>query len=402
LYEDYTQRPREFSAYIQDKLEYERMIVNVGLRFDYFNSRGSLPVDPLDPNIYLPQKEENKALTFDQRLAKWYRRAAAKYSVSPRFGISYPITDRGILHFSYGHFLQIPSFIHLYQKPGYKVTQASGVQGTWGNPDLDPQKTVMYEFGLQQQVSDALTFDLTGFYRDTRDWVTTSAPIPVRDPDTFTSSYLQYTNRDYANSRGVTLSVTKRQSDLWSLSLAYTFQAAEGNNSNPDDEAASYRNNTEPARALTPLEWDQTHTVNLTLGIGQDDWGAFILGRYGSGLPYTPVVNQAEARGEDAARTVQKNSRRRPATYTVDLRLFKNFSFGPFSASVFAKVFNLFDTRNENDVYGETGRATATVQALGASNISNTNRINPVGEYIVRPDYFSEPREIQFGVELSF
>jgi hypothetical protein len=142
--------------------------------------------------------------------------------------------------------------------------------------------------------------------------------------------------------------------------------------------------------------------VNLTLGFGEEDWGAFILGRYGSGLPYTPVVNQAEARGEDAARTVQKNSRRRQASYTVDLRLFKNFAIGPFSSSVFVKVFNLFDTRNENEVYGQTGRATATVQALGAQSISGAARINSVGDYIVRPDYFSEPREIQFGVELNF
>jgi outer membrane receptor protein involved in Fe transport len=402
LYEEYTETPREFSVYIQDKLEYERMVVNVGLRFDYFDSRGKSPVDPQDPNVFLPQKEVNKALSLDQRMSSWYKNAEPKYSISPRFGISYPITDEGILHFSYGHFLQIPSFIHLYQKPGFKVTQASGIQGTWGNPDLDPQRTIMYEFGLQQQVSDVMMFDVTGFYRDTRDWVTTSVPIPVRDLDTYTSSYLTYVNRDYANSRGVTISLTKRQSDLWSLNLAYTFQAAEGNNSNPDDEAAAYRNNTEPARALTPLDWDQTHTANLTFGLAEEDWGLFILGRYGSGLPYTPTINQAEARGEDAARAVQRNSRRRPENYTIDLRAFKNFTFGPFTASVFLKVFNLLDRRNEVDIYTQTGRATATVQALAAENIDSPGRINSVGTYIVRPEYFSEPREVQFGIELSF
>jgi hypothetical protein len=402
LYEEYTETPREFSFYIQDKLEYERMIVNIGVRFDYFDSRGVYPVDPQDPNVFLPQKEINKVRTLADRMSTWYKKATPKYSVSPRFGISYPITDQGVLHFSYGHFLQIPSFIHLYQKPGYKVTQASGVQGTWGNPDLEPQRTVMYEFGLQQQVSDVMTFDVTGFYRDTRDWVTTSSPIPVRDLNTYTSSYLTYVNRDYANSRGVTVTITKRKSDLWSLSLAYTFQAAEGNNSNPDDEAAAYRNNTEPARALTPLDWDQTHTANLTLGVGEDDWGVFLLGRYGSGLPYTPTINQAEGRGEDAARAVQRNSRRLPATYSLDLRVFKNVALGPLMTSVYVKVFNLFDQRNETGFYSQTGRATATVQALGAGNIESAGRVNSVADYIVRPENFSEPREIQVGVELSF
>ena len=86
----------------------------------------------------------------------------------------------------------------------------------------------------------------------------------------------------------------------------------------------------------------------------------------------------------------------------MDLRVFKNLTFGPMTASVFLKVFNLFDRRNESDVYGQTGRATATVQALGAGNIDAGGRINSVGDYIVRPDYFTEPREVQIGVELSF
>lgn len=402
LYEEYTQNPLEFSAYAQDKLEYEHMVVNIGVRFDYFNSRGKVLTDLQDPNVYDPQKEENKALTLDQRLAKWYKKATAKYSVSPRFGISYPITDRGILHFSYGHFLQIPPFQYLYQKPGYKVTTASGVQGTYGNPDLKPQKTVMYEFGLQQQLTEDLSFDVTGFYRDTRDWVTTTAPIPVRDPVNNTSSYVMYTNRDYQNARGVTLSVAKRPSSLWSLQFAYTFQSAESNYSNPDDELAALNSNQEPARSLNPSDWDQRHTANVTVGVGQQDWGVFVLARYGSGLPYTPALNQAEESGEDVARTVQKNSRRQPETYTVDLRLFKNFTIQPLTLSVFLRVFNLFDRRNETTVYGQTGRATASVGALGAGNITSTSRINPVEAYIVRPDYYSEPREIQLGVEMSF
>lgn len=403
LYEEYTEKPVEFSAYVQDKLEYESMIVNVGVRFDYFNSKGKILADASDPNVYLPRRPENQALSLKERLLKWYKKASPKYSVSPRLGIAYPITDRGVLHFSYGHFLKIPSFIHLYQRPGYKVTTASGLQGVYGNPDLNPEKTVMYEIGLQQQLSNVLSFDVTGFYRDTRDWVTTSTQIPVGDPETATTYYTIFVNRDYANSRGITLTVNKRPTgDLLSLNFAYTFQVAEGNNSHPDEEQAAQRDNREPARALTPLEWDQTHTVNLTLGVGEPDWGVFLLARYGSGLPYTPVINQAEARGEDASRAVQKNSRRRPATYTVDLRAFKSVQLGPLDLSFFVKILNLFDQRNEIDVYGQTGRASATPRALGVAAVGGGYRVNSVEEYLVRPDFFSEPREIQFGVELNF
>lgn len=402
-YREYTERPIELSAYAQDKLEYEQMIVNVGIRYDYFDSKGKVLSDPFDPNIYVPRKQSNQSLTLAQRRARWYRQASAKWSVSPRFGISYPITDRGVLHFSYGHFLQIPSFSHLYQNPEYKVTTASGLQGVFGNPDLKPQKTVMYEFGLQQQLTEDLSFDVTGFYRDTRDWVSTSSQIPVGgDYETASTYYTIFVNRDYANSRGVTVSVNQRPIGIFTMNMSYTFQVAEGNNSNPDEEQGAMASNREPSRDLVPLDWDQTHTANVTLGFGRDTWGVFALGRYGSGLPYTPVVNQAEEGGEDVSRVQRKNSRRRPANMNVDVRLFRNVKMANLNVSLFVKVFNVLDRRNEVEVYGQTGRAEATPRQLGVESISGPNRINSVEEFLVRPDFYSEPREVQFGVELNF
>ncbi|MEW6511996.1 MAG: TonB-dependent receptor [Bacteroidota bacterium] len=404
LYQEYTETPIEVSAYAQDKLEYEHMIVNIGVRVDYFNSNGYVLADPQDPNVYLPQKDENKNLSLTERMAKWYKKADPKVSVSPRFGISYPITDRGVLHFSYGHFLQIPSFLNLYQNPGFKVNAVDPIQGVFGNANLNPQKTIMYELGLQQQIGESINLDVTGFYRDTRDWVATSAKIPVRDATglTATQFYTIFVNKDYANSRGVTITISRKPTGLFSFNFSYTFQTAEGNNSNPDEEQGALTSNREPSKALAPLDWDQTHTANLTLGIGEADWGAFLLARYGSGLPYTPVINQAEGRGEDAARVLQKNSRRQPATYTVDLRLFKNFSLAGLDLSVFVKVFNLFDRRNEVSIYGQTGRASATVSQLGLEGVGGAGRVNTVGDYIVRPDFYSEPREIQVGFDLNF
>ena len=403
-YQEYTQQPIELSAYVQDKLEYQRMIVNIGVRFDYFNSKGRVLTDPQDPNVYLPQKPENIAESLDVRLAKWYKKVSAKSSFSPRLGISYPITDKGILHFSYGHFFQIPSFQLLYQNPGYKVNAVDPVQGVYGNADLKPQRTVQYELGLQQQVSDVMSFDVTGFYRDTRDWVGTSPKIYVRDATglTATTSYTTFVNEDYANSRGITLTVNRRPSDRWTMTLSYTFQIAEGTNSSPDEAQGAITSNKEPTLTLAPLNWDQTHTVNLNVGFGLEDWGVFLLGRYGSGLPYSPVINQANARGQDAARIVTKNSRRGPATYNLDMRAFKNFKIGDLGLSAFLKVYNLLDLRNEITVYGETGRASATAEQVGLSGVGGINRINTIDEYLVRPDYYSSPREIQVGLELNF
>jgi hypothetical protein len=113
-------------------------------------------------------------------------------------------------------------------------------------------------------------------------------------------------------------------------------------------------------------------------------------------------VAQAEGRGQDADKSIVKNSRRRPENYTVDLRVFKNFELKPLTFSLFVKVFNLFDRRNEIDIYGETGRASATPAQLNLEGIGGGGRVNSVANYLVRPDYYSEPREVQIGIEINY
>jgi outer membrane receptor for ferrienterochelin and colicin len=162
-------RPFTFSAYLQDKAEYDAFVINAGLRFDYFNSNGEIPVDPEDPNVFNPQKlinryrdtngsgaieaaeiDDSNLTTLDERLAYWYTPASGKYQISPRLGVAYPVTASGVIHFSYGYFFQIPTYEFLFQNPGYRIGTLSGSYGPFGNADLDPQTTVMYEIGLQQ------------------------------------------------------------------------------------------------------------------------------------------------------------------------------------------------------------------------------------------------------------
>lgn len=83
---DYYDRwPMEFSAYIQDKIEYESMIINAGVRYDYFNAKAKYAKDLLHPDGELAQ-------------------ATPKHMVSPRLGVSFPITSQGIIHFLMGTF----------------------------------------------------------------------------------------------------------------------------------------------------------------------------------------------------------------------------------------------------------------------------------------------------------
>ena len=281
----YTRKPIEFAAYIQDKIELKEMIVNVGLRFDYFDANTTIPKDIRDPDIYNPFKKENIYKNWlepteplspteleayeaqfeeympEERKAFMHKDIAPKMNISPRIGIAYPITDRGIIHFSYGHFLGMPSLQYLYNNSDYKLHSGGGNR-LLGNPDLEPEKTVHYEIGLQQQLSHNIAVDVTLFYKDTRGWVGATPLI-----QTFRSSvaYSKYRNEDYSNVYGMTLELEKRFAQFYSAKIYYTYQLAEGTYSNPNDSYDNVYNASEPEEprlALIPMNWDQRHTLN--------------------------------------------------------------------------------------------------------------------------------------------
>ncbi|MBU1064045.1 TonB-dependent receptor, partial [bacterium] len=352
----YQEKPEEFSVFIQDKLEFQNFIVNIGLRFDYFNSNGHVLADPEDPNIYSPFKQEHINMTMAEREATWYEKAEPKTNISPRLGLAFPITDQGVIHFSFGHFYQMPSFQYLYNT-GLKVTTSGGTYGPYGNADLKPQQTIMYELGLQQQLVKDLSADVTMFYRDIRNWVSTSTTIPTSIAGV---SYVQYINRDYANVRGVVLSLKHNMLNSLYANVEYTFQVAEGSNSDPNDEYNSLLGNNEPTRYITPLAWDQRHTLNGAITYNRDCWNTALITRYGSGYPYTPSIGISTRTGLNASSVLPSNSRRKPATFEMDFRINYTIQLGEHSASIYCNVNNLFDARNATDVFSDTGESDYT------------------------------------------
>lgn len=83
-----------------------------------------------------------------------------------------------------------------------------------------------------------------------------------------------------------------------------------------------------------------------------------------------------------------------PSAWEIDLSAYKEFSLGSVRPRVFIEVFNLFDRRNVQGVYGDTGEADVTLQAF------NPDSYDP--GFWVRPGFYSEPRRIQMGVEIRY
>ncbi|MBN2091032.1 TonB-dependent receptor [candidate division KSB1 bacterium] len=375
----YTHHPLEFSGYFQDKIELDYMIVNAGVRFDYFDPRGNIPQNFKEPDTS-PTDAAKKSMQF-----------------SPRFGLAYPITDQGKIHVSYGHFFQTPRLDFLYTNPEFDIFELqstpapppNSVLNTIGNANLKPEQTVSYEIGLQQQIMTDYSLDVTVFYKDIRNLLGTEVLYTLTG-----IRYARYINRDYGNVKGITLSLKKRQSEGIGASLDYTYQIAKGNASDPNSAFLDSQAGREPTKQMVPLDWDRRHQLNLSLTwVPVQNIAMSLIGRVGTGLPYTPSYQ--------TTRAIVENSARRPIVYNFDLYSYRDFKIANFNLSLFLRIYNLFDRLNELNVYSDTGRATYSLASLSTGGL-RPQGINTYHQYITRPDFYSAPREVQVGFEFEF
>lgn len=376
-HDEYTREPVEFAAYFQDKIELKDMVMQLGVRYDYFDSRDSIFTDKEHP-------------ADSPKLA-----ATPKWQISPRLGVSFPITDAGYIHFSYGHFFQIPPFKYLYRNPDLEVK--SGSLTRIGNPDLKPQKTVIYELGLQQQLSESAAIDITMFYRDIINWLSSEYNFINNS-----FRYTRYVNEDYGNVRGITAALKVRPGASFSANLDYTFQIAQGNASSPD--AKYYDNLSDPPqeseKQVVFLSWDVSHSLNGTLTWrNPGKWGISVINKYSTGLPYTPQYQ--------GQREAEENSGRKPYRFTSDLEMHYFITKWKGAAlQFFMKTYNLFDIRNEKYVYNDTGRAgyslIPTYAGQSLEDHAGEIGVHTLDDYLTRPDYYSQPRQIRVGVKATF
>ncbi len=368
----YSKSPVEFSAYVQDKIEYDYLIVNVGLRLDYINPEASMWPDikrfgEFDAdNNFIPSEE----IPVD-----------AQYAFSPRIGLAFPITEQSVLHFAYGHFFQNPNYNSLYYNLRKDLTTSLPLIG---NPTVKAQKTVSFEAGLKQQLGDDWAFDITAWYKDITDLLSTlQVSYLSRD-------YVVFYNSDYASVKGIDFTLKKRFADYFSASMDYTYLIAKGNNSQPLGGYLNAFEKEEIPHQEYFLDFDQRHNfaANFNFYIPKDygilsDVNFNLILRASSGLPYTPYV--------DPTVRIEINSARKPWTSSVDFRLQKQFPVSFFSIAWFWEITNLFNTENVLFVYSRTGKPfdSGEVGLVGSSPDANHNPAN------VGP-----PRAITTGIQI--
>ena len=374
--EYYDVTPTSLSIYAQDKMEYAGMIVNAGLRYDMYNPDGRTPEDPLEPlelNDDGTIKLNKETYPVGIPIIKNPIEPSTKHMIAPRLGISFPITDRAKLHFTYGHYYQVPRGDDLYENLSFDMR---GAIRRRGNPDMDPERTIAYEVGIAQQFTDDLTVDITGFTKDI-DNLVSSVHVDI------SNDYSYFINDIYGRVQGFELSIRKWRTGNSPVSgmLSYTYSVAKGKGSSRNLGYLTYYRQQPEVTESHPLAWDQRHIVSAFLDIQLPFASAVnFVGRYASGLPYTPNPR--------APIKPAINSKRYPATYNVDALVSKRSKIGGMTYTFFADIRNIFNTKNLDNILDAV-----TYDRYG---------IPLTAQKHTSPASWSSPRLVMVGVSLDF
>jgi hypothetical protein len=149
--------PVRGALYVQDKLEFEGMIANVGIRLDYFDPGGEW-------FVYDPFTEAFKAVNIPGVDSLLEKSAVTKQlTISPRVGISFPISINSKLYFNYGHQRSFPTPENLYL---FRTSSFDNSLSRIANPNHPLEKSIQYELGYEHNLFDMFLIRLAGYYKD--------------------------------------------------------------------------------------------------------------------------------------------------------------------------------------------------------------------------------------------
>lgn len=435
---DGPKEPVTGAIYVNDKIEFENIIVNGGLRLNYYDSDSWTP-----ENLKRPPYENSISQilvgdTTSSTGAQGLQEVDADWVLEPRLGMSFPIGDRTVFHLQYGQFSQLPDMANVYEGRGAMARVFSG--GNFINDpfawDVDPIRTTQYEIGFGHQFAEFAAFDLTAYYRRTDDQIRITRVETA--PGAQAAAYNLYENGDFSITRGVELNVQTRRFGGVKGIFNYALADAKGTNTNPTSQLSAIENEVPTPSMVQPLGFQQRHTGSVVLDYrsGSDqprwarDWGVNMLFRFSSGHPFTrstggigqrsvdqgPLLVDSDPRNRSPLEPI--NSSSTPWTNQLDLRLSKGFDLGPASAQAYIYVQNLLNRANVLNVYNRTGSAEQDgflsnpslsedfVANQGPEFVEYYQQINLDNRSHYRESWgqelLGEPRQVRIGISVTY
>ncbi len=452
-------KPILFGGYMQDKIEFRDIVINLGLRLDVYDNnrlvwRDKYARRPIvraeEAGVTLPAGiEDDYAVYFsgddvvgyrdlngnfydingqgvqaaevllnglvrikdDRVVRKMFEDFKPIWTLMPRVGVSFPITDQALFFASYGV---------VTQRPGRANAdiRCLGATGCSSNPSLSPTNTTKYEIGFRQRVGPRSALTLNGFFHQINNLV------QLRDiRGASPSTYSRFENVDFGTVKGLEFSYDLRRTAGVTINANYTLSFARGTGSGDLTTGAIVWIDETPPNFISPLNFDQRHKFNMSvdysLGQGEgpvligtnllQNMGFSILATAGSGFPYTGILNPIPVGVSRAPLPSGAINNDRMAWNTrIDVRVQRRFRVSDGSrVTAFLWIQNLLNTVNIQNVWRYTGLPGDDgylATAEGQQEVGNSSPFYPVA-YRHRNrslGNYGIPRLTRLGIRFDF
>ncbi len=348
-------------------------------------------------------------------------------TVMPRISFSFPLNENAGFFAHYDVLSRRPTQTYADALDYYNFEQSLNAGSTINNPNLKPSRTIDYQVGFQQKVSESSAVKISAYYREQRDEVNQRQFIYAHPVGTYST----YDNRDFGTVKGFSFAYDLRETNNLSLKANYTLQFAEGTGSNANQNRGSTDRG--DVRPFYPYDFDQRHNIALSMDYRYKSGSAYngpvlfnknilantglnVLMSVGSGRPFTPklaVTNPSANAGLDGNSRGGNgidgdfNGARLPWTSRIDLRLDRDIRLGnadsknPMYLNVYVRTQNLLNTENIVAVYGYTQSPTDDGFYAPDDDVDELTRYL-YGLRLEQSGHYGLPRRIRVGASLSF
>ncbi len=489
--------PIYIAGYIQDKFAFSDLIFNIGVRVDRFDANQMVLKDPYllyeaktvkevnnlgehptnmgdDYVVYVDNPNNPSKIAGYRNESKWYTATGTEIpdpdayglgtnnppyllnpgdktikasafkdyepqtNLLPRISFSFPISDEALFFAHYDVLTQRPTGSVRFDPTDYLFLETIGTTFI-NNPNLKSSKTIDYEVGFQQKLTNSSSLNLSAFYREMRDQIQA-----YYFAGAYPKPYYSYNNIDFGTVKGLIVSYDLRRTGNARVRASYTLQFADGTGSD-NESAQSLVLSNEPKlrnlRSTFPVDYDRRHALNLVFDYRYEggakyngpQWtrtkngktktyaplentGVSITFNGGSGTPYSRS-SRAGFLGGNSILIGSVNGSRLPWQFRMDARIDKDFELTWGKAgrkktvfmNVYLEVLNVLDAQNILSVYRATGNADddgylASPQAQPEIAIK-TDPQSFIDMYQIRvnsPYNYSQPRRARLGVALNF
>jgi outer membrane receptor protein involved in Fe transport len=377
----FIESPKRSSLFVQDRLDVGDMVVEAGLRYDRFDPNSEYP---LFPGYFQTDTLGNPAN--DPAGNPTFADAPIRSRLSPRLGVSFPVTVNSTFRLSYGHFTQVPDLNEFYSRKNanFLVHGNQNSNITFGRP-LDLGRTIAFEFGFRQLLSPDFVLDISAYNRDKQSDVA-ARQIIVDDPTNpgVPQKLNIFTNADFGNIRGIDARLDRRFGRIFDAMLGYSYQDARNTGTDPfsyinvfsrlESNANQLLGTVPtPAEAMRITEENRKHnlTGNFAFHFPSDydnkwlaNFGLSGTLRFASGTPYTRLEasgdflltnNQGLGTTGAVLADDELNTAELPWLKIFDLQARKGINLMGARANLFVIVNNVLDLENITGVYATSG-----------------------------------------------